>query len=212
MKKLKLFITFEGGEGTGKSTTASALRDKLELEGYQAYVTREPGGHGLAIAEDIRHIIMNHGDMHPITELLLFNASRREHVYKVIKPRLDEGGIVISDRFSDSTVVYQGVVKNVDEKTILAANEIAMQETTPDIVFIFDLDPEEGRRRIYENKRETNRFDAESIAFHKKIRQAYLDLYETNKEKYILIDATQSTDEIVETIFNKIKEHESKLN
>ncbi len=209
MKKLKLFITLEGGEGTGKSTTASALRDRLELEGYDAYVTREPGGRGLAIAEDIRKIIMNHGEMSPITELLLFNASRREHVDKVIKPKLDDGYIVISDRFADSTVVYQGIVKNVDKSTIIAANEIAMQETVPQFVFIFDLDPVEGRKRIHDNNRETNRFDQEGIAFHNKIREGYLKLRESNPKKYIIVDATKSTDEIVEFIYNKIQEYEN---
>ncbi len=212
MRKHNIFITFEGGEGTGKSTTASAVRDKLELNGYNAHVTREPGGHGLAIAEDIRKIIMNHGEMHPITELLLFNASRKEHIDKVIKPKLDDGYIVISDRFADSTVVYQGLVKNVDKETIEAANKIAMQETTPNIVFIFDLDPVLGRKRIHDNNRETNRFDTEGIAFHKKIRQAYLDLQKTNEEKYILVDASKTTDEIVEFIFEKIKEYEIKFN
>ncbi len=211
VKKLKLFITLEGGEGTGKSTTASALRDKLEINDYFAHVTREPGGHGLSVAEDIRGIIMNHGEMHPITELLLFNASRREHVDKVIKPKLDDGYIVISDRFSDSTIVYQGLVKNVDKDTIIAANNIAMQETVPEYVFVFDLDPIEGRKRIIRNHRDTNRFDDEGIAFHEKIRQGYLELQKTNPEKYILVDASLSTDEIVDFIYDKIIEHENKL-
>ncbi len=212
MKKLKLFITLEGGEGTGKSTTASALRDKLEKSGYSAHVTREPGGQGLAIAEDIRKIIMNHGEINAITELLLFNASRSEHVDKVIKPRLNEGNIVISDRFADSTVVYQGIAKNINAETIKAANAIAIQETNPDIVFIFDLDPELGRKRIYDNNRETNRFDDEGLAFHQRVREAYVELYESDKDRYVLVDASKTTDEIVEFIFNKIKEHEDKLN
>ncbi len=213
MKKLNLFITFEGGEGTGKSTTASALGDRLELDGYKVQVTREPGGQGLSIAEDIRGIIMNHGEIHPITELLLFNASRREHVDKVIKPRLDDGFIVISDRFSDSTTVYQGIVKNVDKETIIKANEIAMQDTVPDYVFIFDLDPMIGRKRILSNhSREINRFDNEGLAFHEKIRNGYLELQKTDPSKYILIDASKSTDEIVEQIYNVIINHESKVN
>ncbi len=212
VKKLKLFITFEGGEGTGKSTTASALTDKLYMEGYSAHATREPGGQGLSIAEDIRNLIMNHGEIHPITELLLFNASRKEHVEKVIKPHLEKGSIVISDRFSDSTTVYQGIVKNVDKETIIQANNIAMQDTVPDYVFVFDLDPVLGRKRIFDNRRETNRFDSEGLEFHRRIRQGYLELQKSNPEKYILVDASKTTDEIVEFIYNKIIEHENKFN
>ncbi len=212
VKKLKLFITLEGGEGTGKSTSAAMLRDKLELEGYSAYVTREPGGQGLAIAESIRKVIMDHGEIHPITELLLFNASRSEHVDKVINPKLAEDSIVISDRFADSTIVYQGIAKNVDVGTIIKANELGMQGTSPDLVFVFDLDPVEGRKRIHENRRDTNRFDTEGIEFHNKIRKGYLDLQQSNPEKYILIDASKTTEEIVDQIFNKIIEHENKSN
>lgn len=212
MKKLRKFITFEGGEGTGKSTTAKYLKDLLQRRGYDAYVTREPGGQGLAIAEDIRKIIMNHGNMHPITELLLFNASRREHVDKVIEPKLNEGSIVISDRFADSTLVYQGTARNVDIETIKQANAIGMQETVPELVFIFDLDPEEGRKRILDNNRHTNRFDEEGIRFHEKIREGYLALHKSNPEKYILVDASKSTEEIAEYIFNIVTKDENKIN
>ncbi len=209
MKKLRKFITFEGGEGTGKSTTAKYLKDMLQDKGYDAYVTREPGGQGLAIAEDIRKIIMNHGNMHPVTELLLFNASRREHVDKVIEPKLNEGAIVISDRYSDSTLVYQGTARDVDIETIKLTNDIGMQEAIPDLVFIFDLDPKEGRKRILDNHRDTNRFDEEGIKFHEKIREGYLSLQKTNPDKYILVDASKSTEEIAEYIFNIITKDEN---
>ncbi len=212
MKKLKLFITLEGGEGTGKSTVSSLLKDKFELNGYSAYTTREPGGRGLAIAEDIRKIIMNYGEMHPYTELLLFNASRSEHVDKIIRPNLEKGSIVISDRFSDSTLVYQGLVKKIEEKVILEANEIGMQDTLPDFVFIFDLDPIIGRERILLNNRDTNRFDEEGITFHQKIREAYLKLHTKNPKKYILVDASKKPEEIRDFIYNKIIEYESKIN
>ncbi len=209
MKKHKLFITFEGGEGTGKSTTAQHLAEKLKENGHKPYITREPGGQGLSISEDIRNIIMDNEDISPITELLLFNASRREHVDKIINPKLEEGYIVISDRFIDSTLIYQGVAKNVDPESIKIINKIAIQETEPNIVFVFDLDPAIGRERIEANNRETNRFDKEGIEFHNKIREAYLDLCKTNPNKYIVLDASKPTEELVEIIYNKIKEYES---
>ncbi len=212
VKKLKLFITFEGGEGTGKSTTALALETKLLENGYEVQTTREPGGNNLPVAESIRKIIMEHGDINPITELLLFNASRSEHVEKLIKPKLDEGAIVISDRFSDSTVVYQGVVKNVSKEMIVAANEIACQGLEPNLVFIFDLDPKLGLNRINNGDRENNRFDGEEIDFHSKIRDAYKELANTNKNKYILVDASKSTEEIVSTIFEYILKYETEIN
>lgn len=212
VKKLNLFITFEGGEGTGKSTTLQALKYKLETEGYLVKTTREPGGRGLSIAEDIREVIMNHGEIHPITELLLFNASRSEHVDKVISPWLEQGNIVISDRYSDSTVVYQGLVKNVDIDTIVKANEIGTQGIDPTYVFIFDLDPNVAIKRILVNGRSTNRFDDEGIQFHEDIRKGYLKLHSQNPDKYILLDASKSTEEIVDDIYNKIIEHENKSN
>ncbi len=209
MKKHNLFITFEGGEGTGKSTTSKELEKKLKENGYKVVCTREPGGQDLQVAEEIRRVIMNHGEIHPITELLLFNASRREHVDKVIKPKLDEGNIVISDRFADSTTVYQGLVKGVDRETIIKANEIGMQETIPDLTFIFDLDPCMARKRILDNNRETNRFDVEGEEFYEKIRQGYLNLQKEDENRYIIIDASKPTSEIVEMIYNKIINHEN---
>ncbi len=212
MKKLRLFITFEGGEGTGKSTTSTQLTQKLKENGYNVIKTREPGGQDLKLAEEIRNVIMNHGEIHPITELLLFNASRREHVDKVIKPGLDSGSIVISDRFADSTTVYQGVVKGVNKEVIKQANQIAMQETIPDYVFIFDLEPSIAKDRIFGNNREVNRFDTEGEEFYENIRQAYLDLQKEDPSKYIIVDASKPTSEIVDFIYNKIIEHENKSN
>lgn len=212
MKKHNIFITFEGGEGTGKSTVAKMVKARLEEEGQPVFLTREPGGRGFAFAEDIRKIIMNHGDIDPITELLLFNASRREHVTKKIVPQLEKGNLVISDRFSDSTIVYQGIAKGVDKDVILEANNIAVQNNGPSLVFIFDLDPITGMKRISDNNRETNRFDDEGTEFHNKIRDGYLELASTNTDKYIVVDASQTPDEVTEFIINKIKEYENKIN
>ena len=207
MKKHNIFITFEGGEGTGKTTTAQLVKSKLETKGVEVFLTREPGGQGLALAEDIREIIMKHGDIDPITELLLFNASRREHVSKKIAPNLEKGKLVISDRFIDSTIVYQGIARGIDKNTILEANKIAIQETIPNLVFIFDLDPEIGIKRIIDNEVEINRFDNEGLEFHKKIRKGYKDLLKIDPKKYLLIDSTKSVDEISDYIIDKIEHY-----
>lgn len=208
MKKHNIFITFEGGEGTGKTTAAELVQRKLEAEGLPVFLTREPGGAGLAIAEDIRGIIMKHGDVDPVTELLLFEASRREHIVKTIVPNLNEGKLVISDRFQDSTIVYQGIARGIDKDVIFKANKIAVDTYQPELVFIFDLDPELGLKRIIDNQRTRNRFDNESLEFFHKIRDGYLALAETNPEKYIIVDASKTAEEISDYIIDVLKNHE----
>ena len=210
MKKHKgIFIAFEGGEGVGKSTVAKMVEEKLISLNKKVFLTREPGGTELKFAEEIREIIMKHKDIDPITELLLFNAARREHLIKKIIPNLEKGKIVISDRFSDSTLVYQGKVKGVSIKTFTKANDISVGENAPTLVFIFDLDPKIGMERILQKNRKTNRFDTEGIEFHKKVREAYLKLYQSDMRKYILIDASRTPEETTEIIIEKILEHDS---
>ncbi len=205
MKKHNIFITFEGGEGAGKSTVSKVVKNKLEKKGQVVYLTREPGGKDLPFAEDIRKIIMKHGDIDPITELLLFNASRREHVAKKITKHLEMGELVISDRFQDSTIVYQGMVKGIDIQSILSANYIAVGEYSPKYVFIFDLDPIIGLKRILDNERETNRFDNEGLNFHKEVREGYLTLAKNDINKYVVLDATKNPDELADKIIDVIE-------
>ncbi|BDU67355.1 MAG: thymidylate kinase [Candidatus Tyloplasma litorale] len=214
MKKLNLFISFEGGEGTGKTTISKLVKEELEKRGEEVFLTREPGGNGLEFAEKIRELIMNHSDIDPITELLLFNASRREHILKKIKPELERGKIVISDRFEDSTIVYQGVAKGVDEKMIREINKITVQDFSPSLVFIFNLNPKFGLSRISDNEDriEKNRFDEENFKFHKKIQKGYLNLKKTNKDKYIVVDALKPMNEITKFIIDKLYEYENKIN
>ncbi len=204
MKKLNIFISFEGGEGTGKSTVSKIVKEKLENKGQKVYLTREPGGKDLLFAEDVRKIIMKHSDIDPITEILLFNASRREHVVKKINKHLNSGKLVISDRFEDSTIVYQGMVKGIDLEKIVMANNIAVDNNSPKYVFIFDLDPKIGLKRISDNNRETNRFDKEGIDFHSKVRESYLTLARNNPNKYIILDATRNPEEIADKIITII--------
>lgn len=207
-----IFISFEGGEGTGKSTAALLVKKKLETKGISVFLTKEPGSDELKFAEDIKKIIMQNNDIDPITELLLFNASRREHIVKKIIPALEKGQYVISDRFSDSTLIYQGIAKGVDKNTIISANNIATQNLEPSLVFVFDLDPKIGLERIEKNRRETNRFDKENLSFHSKIRKGYKELYKSNKKKYILVKACKTPEEISDFILEKIIKHEIKIN
>lgn len=205
MKKHKgIFITFEGGEGVGKSTVSKLVEKKLLSLKKEVFLTREPGGTGLEFSEEIREIIMKYKDIDPITELLLFNASRREHLVKKIIPNLNEGKIVISDRFSDSTFVYQGKVKGVNIDSFIKADEITVLDNGPSLVFIFDLDPKVGMERISNDNRKTNRFDAEALDFHLKVRSAYLEMYNSNKNKYVLIDASQPLEKITDLIVERI--------
>lgn len=201
----KPFITFEGGEGTGKSTVARKVKTLLNQKGYDVYLTREPGGQDVPFSESIRKVIMEHDDIDLITELFLFAASRREHLVKKIIPALDKGSIVISDRFKDSTLVYQGMVKQLPLDIIKNVNQITIEKYNPDLVFIFDLDPLIGQERISKGQRATNRFDSESLAFHNKVRQGYLSLVASDPKKYILVDATNSPEQIAIFIAGKIE-------
>lgn len=209
MKKHKgIFITFEGGEGVGKSTILKLVEKELTSLNKNVFLTREPGGTGLPFAEQVRKIIMKYYDMDPITELLLFNASRREHLVQIILPNLKKGKIVISDRFSDSTFIYQGVVKGIKLDYINKANDLTVGKDGPELVFIFDLDPKIGMERIVlankSNTRKVNRFDIEGKEFHEKVRKGYLNLSKTDKQKYILVDASKNPQEIANKIVEKI--------
>jgi dTMP kinase len=185
------FITFEGGEGAGKSTQASRLAERLRTFGINVLVTREPGGS--PGAEVIRHIILS-GAAKPLgahAEAILFAAARDDHVREVIRPALEAGKWVISDRFSDSTRIYQGVLGNVDLRLIRSLERITVGETRPDLTFIFDLPPEIGLRRAAARRGRTipDRFEAETLEFHAKLREAYRELAEREPERCTLIDA-----------------------
>ena len=173
-----LFITFEGSEGTGKTTQIQRLTSRLESNNRKVIISREPGG--TPLGEDIRHLL-KHADsgqnMVPRAELLLFAASRAQHVDELIKPNLEQGNVVICDRFLDSTTVYQGIARAIDGDTVEAINQIAIASTLPDITVLIDLDPEEGFRRIQSRNTEPpDRMEQEHMDFYKAVRQGYLDL------------------------------------
>lgn len=202
-----MFITFEGGEGSGKSTIIKLIYEQLIKDNFKVVLTREPGG--TKISEDIRNVILDKANtkMDSVTEALLYAASRRQHLKELIWPSLKEGKIVICDRYLDSSLAYQGYARGIGKDLILNINKFATDDTYPDITFLFDIKPELGLARINKNnQREVNRLDLEKIDFHNKVREGFLKLSEEYKDRFIVIDASKSIDEVFNEVYSKIKE------
>lgn len=192
------FITFEGPEGSGKTTIIKMVGKWLINELHkECLITREPGGIG--ISESIRSIILdkNNTNMDPLAEVLLYMASRRQHLIEKVIPSLNEGKIVLCDRFIDSSVAYQGSARGIEVETVNALNNLVIEKYKPDLTIYLDVEPEIGLNRIKENSRETNRLDLENLEFHKKVREGYLSIKE---ERFIVIDANRSIDEVFENV------------
>ena len=192
-----MFITIEGPEGSGKTTAVNTAVEQLEKMGYQIVRTREPGG--TPIAEQIRNIILDKDNtaMDERTEALLYAASRRQHLVEKVWPALKEGKIVVCDRYLDSSLAYQGGARNLGVDNILQVNSFATEGTFPDLTLLFDIDPELGLARIAANSdREVNRLDLEKIEFHKKVRNTFLELAKRYPERFVVIDASQSREEV----------------
>ena len=197
------FITFEGGEGAGKSTQAQRLAKRLEGAGLPVLVTREPGG--TPLGEDIRGLILKDRPQDPVTELLLFNAARAEHMTAVIRPALDEGTWVISDRFIDSTRVYQGRLYSMEPEFIALLEKYTVGPDFPNLTLILDLPPEAGLERA--NARGTlSRYDAERIETHEILRQGFLEI--ANREPYrcLLIDGNLPPDSVETAVWTAVSE------
>ncbi len=189
-----LFITFEGIEGCGKSTQAKLLREYLEKKGWSVFLTREPGGP--KISEKIRELLLSteNKEMLPETEVLLYMASRSQHTGEWIIPALQKGKMVISDRYYDSTLAYQGAARKIDIKLIDTITKFATFGLKPDITFLVDLPAEIGLSRI--SKQDADRLEMESIEFHKKVRVGFIEIAKREKERYIIVDGTKSVEEI----------------
>jgi dTMP kinase len=219
-----MFITFEGGEGTGKSTQAVRLQRRLVTAGYTARLTREPGG--TPLADGIRALIL-HPDaslqaltaahlaadgaaepMLPMTELLLLSAARAQHVAR-IRGWLAAGEVVISDRFADATRVYQGTGRGLDETTVATAERLAADGLRPDLTLLFDLPVEEGqlrRRRAEQSGAEWNRLDAETRGFHARVRQGYLALAAAERSRWVVVDAAAPEDEVELAVWTVVQD------
>lgn len=200
MKK-GLFIVFEGGEGTGKTTAIDSIYNWIAENGFKCIKTREPGG--IKISEQIRQVILSKDNitMDPKTEALLYTAARRQHLVEKVIPALESGIIVLCDRFIDSSLAYQGYARNLGIDEVMSINKFAIEEYMPDVSILFDLEPQIGLERINNNDfREVNRLDLEKLDFHKKVREGYNVIYEKNKGRMIKIDANQSKENIVNQI------------
>ena len=200
-----MFITLEGPEGSGKTTAVEAAVKALEAKGYKIVRTREPGG--TPISEQIRNVILDKENtaMDPRTEALLYAASRRQHLVEKVWPALKEGKIVICDRYLDSSLAYQGGARGLGIDNILNVNMFATENTFPDLTLLFDITPEEGLKRIAANaSREVNRLDLEKLEFHHKVRNAFLELAKKYPERYVIIDASKSREEVAKATLEAI--------
>jgi len=196
---LSLFITFEGGEGSGKSTQAGVLYRRLLKMGIPALLTHEPGG--TPLGKQLRRWLKGEGEIDPQTELLLFNASRAQLVSRVIRPALEKGTVVICDRFADSTTVYQGYGRGLDFALIEAVNNIATQGLRPDLTVLLDVTVEQGLDR----KSLRDRFEREEAAFHQRVRQGYLEMAKREPGRWLVIDASLPRKEITRLIWERME-------
>ena len=199
-----LFITFEGGDGSGKSTQVNLLKDYLDNLNFETIKTREPGG--TPSAEILRDLLTT-GEVEkwtPMSEALLMWASRYEHLIQVIEPALNSGKNVICDRFYDSTYAYQGVAHNLGIDKMEKLKKIIIGDIEPDITFVLDIDPKLGLKRSLDRSNQENRFESYNIDFHNKIRSAFLEIAKKNKNRCVVVDASLNEQEINNLIITVI--------
>jgi len=199
-----MFITFEGGEGSGKTSLIKEVSKWLVENGKPTLTTREPGGS--FIAEQIRKVLLdnNNLDMSPKTEALLFAASRVQHLEEIILPALKENKIVLCDRYIDSSLAYQGYARGLGLEAIIMANNFVL-EYMPNYTIYIDVDPEIGLSRAHQ-RGASNRLDNEALTFHKRVREGYLKVSEMYKERFIIIDGNCDMKTLIERTLTKLKE------
>ncbi|MGY5139510.1 dTMP kinase [Mycoplasmopsis gallinarum] len=203
-----MFITFEGADGSGKTTIISKLSEKLKKEfpNLDLLLTREPGGKDLREAEKIREIILDSNNkFSPVVEAILYSASRRIHLEKVIWPALKNNKIVICDRYIDSFYAYQGFARDLGLGYVQNLTNLVINNTIPDLTFFFDISPTESQKRRENNRLIHDRLEQESIDFHQKVYDGYLTLAKQEPKRFIIIDATQSIEKVLEQTFNALK-------
>ena len=198
MNARAMFITLEGGEGSGKTTAIARLSEYMDSHALPHMITREPGG--IAIAEKIRQVILDplHTAMDARTEALLYAASRRQHLIEKVEPALAAGVTVLCDRFVDSSLAYQGHARGLGIDEVWQINQFAIAGRMPDLTFYLDIDPELGLSRIAASKeREVNRLDLEALSFHQKVREGYEKVAQLFPDRIVRIDAAQGPEEVL---------------
>lgn len=198
-----LFITFEGSDGSGKTTISKGVFELLQKKGYPVIYTREPGG--IAIAEQIREVILNpeNTEMDARTEALLYAASRRQHLIEKVLPALEAGNIVICDRFVDSSLAYQGVGRELGIDEVYKINEFAIEGHLPDATIFLQISAEEGLKRI-ESREYKDRLDQEELSFHYKVSKGYEMIIEKFKDRMILVDATADVETVLQNAYEEV--------
>lgn len=196
-----MFITFEGPEGSGKTTQVRRVGDTLRATGVDCIVTKEPGG--TPLADQIRAILLHsENSMDRLTELLLYAASRRQHVVEVIRPALNRGELVLCDRFTDATLAYQGFGRLLDLDRLRGLNDWVTDSLVPDLTLLFDIEEEAGLRRARSRNaaatKDEGRFEAEDVRFHRRVREGYLALATAEPQRFAIIDASGSIEEVYE--------------
>jgi dTMP kinase len=195
-----VFITFEGPEGSGKTTQAQLLARHLHQQGYNTLLTREPGG--TSIGDQIREVLHDPAnlEMFPTAEILLYSASRAQLVAQVIRPALEEGQLVICDRYADSTMAYQGYGRGLDIQALYQITRLATGDLVPDLTLYLDIQPEKGLERRLSSGDEWNRLDQERIEFHRRVRAGYKELIALEPQRWVTIDAARMVEEVQQEI------------
>lgn len=198
-----LFITFEGGDGSGKSTQAALLADWLQTRGRDVVRTREPGG--TPLGEQLRELLLHRrGAVDPRAEALLYAADRAQHVATVVRPALDRGAVVLQDRYLDSSIAYQGAGRILDAEEIRDLSLWAAEGLLPQLTILLDLDVDAGRARIRGSRHGYDRLEAEARDFHERVRRGYLDLAAAEPDRYLVLDGSRAVDALAADIRSRV--------
>ncbi|HHE6611263.1 TPA: dTMP kinase [Staphylococcus aureus] len=205
---MSAFITFEGPEGSGKTTVINEVYDRL-VKDYDVIMTREPGG--VPTGEEIRKIVLEGNDMDIRTEAMLFAASRREHLVLKVIPALKEGKVVLCDRYIDSSLAYQGYARGIGVEEVRALNEFAINGLYPDLTIYLNVSAEVGRERIIKNSRDQNRLDQEDLKFHEKVIEGYQEIIHNESQRFKSVNADQPLENVVEDTYQTIIKYLEKI-
>lgn len=206
MNNKGFFLAIEGPDGSGKTTISKKLIDLLEQKSIPCILTREPGCNNIDTCKNIRQLILdNNSNISPITEALLFAANRSEHVEKIIRPGILNNNFIICDRYIDSSIAYQGFGRNLGYESVMNINLFATNNLLPNLTIFIDIDPVVGIKRIKSNRnQEINRLDNETIDFHQKVYNGYLEIIKKNNDRYVIINGEQDIDNIINEIIKEI--------